>query len=225
MSSRKTFIASAAGAAAAVPAAGAARAASAAGSGTILDEAAFRARIATDARHRQMIGAARVNDGAVLQYAVNTLNGFTTGWGEPASQVQIALVLFGSAAAIGVDDAAWREHRLPEIVRHYSADFLTADTSQGNPWTRADNARGPNGDRSLPALLRRGVRIFVCNTALGEIANRIVAAGAAPSGMNAFAVQAALRTHVVPGLDIVPAGISAVSVLQQSGYTFFTAAL
>ncbi|MBV9439465.1 MAG: hypothetical protein JOZ24_05695 [Candidatus Eremiobacteraeota bacterium] len=221
MSTRRIFIgATAAGAAAAA----ATRGASAAGSGTILDEAAFRRRIATGARHKQMIGAARVNDGAVLQYAVNTLNGFTNGWNEPPSQVQIVLVLFGSAAAIGLDDAMWREHRLQEIVRRYSADFLTADAAQTNIWARPDAARQPNADKSLPSLLRRGVRIFVCNTALGELSNRIVADGTAP-GMDAFAVQAALRTHVVPGLDIVPAGISAVSVLQQSGYTFFTAAL
>jgi intracellular sulfur oxidation DsrE/DsrF family protein len=197
------------------------------GNGTILDEAAFRARIATGpgVRHRQAIGAARVNDGAAYQFAVNTLNGFATGWNEPAGSAQIAVVLFGSAAVLGLDDAAWRDHKLADLVRAFKGDWLTADAAQGNPWSHASATLAPTADRSIPALLKRGVMVFICNTALGEISNRIVAAGNANGVGDAFAVQAGLRKHAVPGTDIVPAGISSVSVLQESGYTYFSAAL
>ncbi|GAC1571963.1 MAG: hypothetical protein NVS3B7_02390 [Candidatus Elarobacter sp.] len=193
----------------------------------ILDQAAFRARIATGAGvlHRQAIAAARVDDAASLQFAVNTLNGFTNGWHVAPAAVQVAIVLAGSACTIALDDAAWRTYRLADIVRAVKNDFLTVDATEGNPWSRPSATLDPNADRSIPALLKRGVRIFVCNTALGEISNRVVKAGFAAGATDAFAVQAALRLRVLPGCDIVPAGISAVSVLQESGYTYFSAAL
>ncbi|HEX3466349.1 MAG TPA: hypothetical protein VHS78_20040 [Candidatus Elarobacter sp.] len=40
-----------------------------------------------------------------------------------------------------------------------------------------------------------------------------------------FAIQAHLRERALPGTDIVPAGISSVAVLQENGYTYFSAAL
>jgi len=221
MSNRRDFLVAGAGSALVLAAAAPTLAAGA----TILDEAAFVARITTGAKHRQAIGAARVNDGAVLQYAVNTLNGFQNGWNEAASNVQIAIVLFGSAATIGLDDAAWREHRIADVVKAFKADWITVDTSQGNPWAHAGASVGPRGDKSVPALLARGVRVIVCNTALGELSNRIVAAGYGAGITDPFALQAHLRERVLPGCDVVPAGISSIAVLQEHGYTYFSAAL
>jgi intracellular sulfur oxidation DsrE/DsrF family protein len=221
MTTRKDFLAAGATTAATLAAAAPAHAAGPA----ILDEAAFKARIASRAQHRQAIGAARVNDAAALQFAVNTLNGFQNGWNEPASNVQIAVVLFGSSCVLGLDDVAWREHRLAELVRKFQGDWLTPDAASANPWSHAAANAGPRGDRSVPALLARGVKIFVCNTALGEMANRIVAAGYGGGVTDPFAVQAHLRERALPGCDIVPAGISSVAVLQENGYSYFSAAL
>jgi intracellular sulfur oxidation DsrE/DsrF family protein len=221
MSTRKDFLAAGAVTALAAGAAGA----PAQAAPTILDEAAFKARIASGAQHRQAIGAARVNDAAALQFAVNTLNGFQNGWNEPASNVQIAVVLFGSAVVLGLDDAAWRDHHVAELVRKFQGDWLTPDAANANPWSHPAANAGPRGDRSVPALLARGVKIFLCNTALGEVSNRIVAAGYGNGVTDAFAIQAHLRERALPGCDIVPAGISSVAVLQENGYTYFSAAL
>jgi intracellular sulfur oxidation DsrE/DsrF family protein len=222
MSKRSEFLAAGT---VAVMATGAVAAPASAAGATILDEAALVARIRSSAKHRQAIGAARVNDAAVLQFAVNTLNGFENGWGEPRTNVQVAVVLFGSAATLGLDDTAWRVHKLGELVKRFQGDWLTADASQGNPWSHAAATAGPRGDRSIPALLAHGVRVIVCNTALGEIANRIVAAGTGDGVTDPFAIQAHLRERVLPGCDVVPAGISSVAVLQENGYSYFSAAL
>ncbi|GAC1618782.1 MAG: hypothetical protein NVS4B13_11300 [Candidatus Elarobacter sp.] len=172
------------------------------------------------------LGAARVNDASAFQFAVNTLNGFESGWNEPPANVQIAVVLFGSASALALDDDAWKAHGLGAIVNRFRGDWLTADAAQGNPWSHPASGVAPRADKSIPALLARGVRIYVCNTALGELSNRIVAAGTtAGAGNDAFAIQAHLRERVLPGLRIVPAGISSVAVLQENGYTYFSAAL
>jgi len=225
MSTRSDFLATGTVSASALALGVSGAAVAAATGGTILDEAAFRAHSASSAKHRQAIGAARVNDGSVFQFAVNTLNGFENGWNEPAANVQIALVLYGSACTLGLDDAAWRAHKLADIVKRIPNEWLNVDASERNPWAHAGT--GPaNADKTIPSLLRRGVRIYVCNTALGDFANRIVAAGTtAGAGNDPFAVQAHLRERVVPGLEIVPAGISSMSVLQQTGYTYFSAAL
>ncbi len=222
MSKRSEFLAAGA---VAVAAAGTAMEPASAAAATILDEAAFVARIRSGAKHRQAIGAARVNDAAALQFAVNTLNGFENAWKEPRANVQIAVVLFGSAATLGLNDMAWQHHKLAELVKKFQGDWLTVDASQGNPWSHEAATAGPRGDRSIPALLARGVRVIVCNTALGEIANRIVAAGYGDGITDPFMLQAHLREHVLPGCDIVPAGISSVAVLQENGYSYFSAAL
>jgi intracellular sulfur oxidation DsrE/DsrF family protein len=225
MTTRSGFLVAGTASAAALGASRTSVAAAAPAGGTILDEAAFRAHIASGAKHRQAIGAARVNDAAVFQFAMNTLNGFESGWNEPPANVQIAVVLFGSACTLGLDDAAWHAHKLADIVRKIPNEWLNADATERNPWSRPGD--GPaNRDKSVPALLRRGVRIYVCNTALGDFANRIVAAGTtAGAGNDPFAIQAHLREHVLPGLQIVPAGISSVAVLQENGYSYFSAAL
>jgi intracellular sulfur oxidation DsrE/DsrF family protein len=222
MTKRGEFLTAGAVAALAAGAVGAAGTPANAADNAVLDEAAFVARIRSSAKHRQLIAAPRVNDGAPLQFAVNTLNGFKNAWHEPDANVQIALVLYGSAVTIGLDDEAWRTYRLAEIVKKVQQDFLTVDAAQGNPWSHAAPGRG--GDRSVPALLARNVRIILCNTALGDVANRIVAAGS-NGGDDAFAVQAKLRARALAGTDIVPAGISSVAVLQENGYSFFSAAL
>ncbi len=222
MTKRSEFIAAGTVAALAVGGVGAAATPASAADNAILDEAAFVARIRSGAKHRQLIAAPRVDDGAPLQFVLNTLNGFKTAWHESDANVQIALVLYGSAATIGLDDEAWRTYKLTEIVKKVQQEFLTVDASQGNPWSHTATGRG--GDRSVPALIARGVRIIVCNTALGDIANRIVAAGSGDGG-DAFAIQAKLRARALPGTDIVPAGISSVAVLQENGYSFFSAAL
>jgi intracellular sulfur oxidation DsrE/DsrF family protein len=221
MSTRSDFLAASALTALA---AGAVAAPAAAAEGVLLDEAAFAASIKTNAKHRQAIGSVRVNDGACLQFAVNSLNGFTTGWKEPAANVQLAVVLAGSAAMIGLDDAAWKSYRFSELLKRFTSEFTSADGSQANPWGHPSTTLPATADRSIPALLARGVHIVICNTALGEIANRIVTAGFGDGG-DVFAMQARLRTHALPGSKIVPAGISALVVLQENGYAYYSAAL
>ena len=222
MTKRSEFLAAGTVAALAAGAAGAVAAPASAADNAVLDEAAFVARIRSSAKHRQLIAAPRVDDGAPLQFVINTLNGFKTAWHESDANVQIALVLYGSAVTIGLDDEAWRTYKLADIVKKVQQEFLTVDASQANPW--AHSAAGRGGDRSVAALVGRGVRIILCNTALGDVANRIVAAGY-NGGDDAFAVQAKLRARALPGTDIVPAGISSVAVLQENGYSFFSAAL
>ena len=126
---------------------------------------------------------------------------------------------------MGLADAAWRDYKISELLKRFQAEWLSADASQGNPFSHAATTVGPRGDKSIPALIARGVRIIVCNTALGEMANRIVAAGYGNGVTDPFAVQANLREYILPGCDVVPAGISAMSVLQENGYTYFSAAL
>lgn len=199
----------------------------AAADATILDEAAFVARIRSGAKHRQAIGAVKADDGAALQFAVNSLNGFESGWHESPSNVQLAIVIAGSAVALGLDDEAWRTYKLLDIVRGRK-DSLPNEFSQGNPWSHATAGMAPTADHAIPALLARGVKIFCCNTALGGIANGIVAARRAEGNANPgspYDVQAELRSRVIPGCGIVPAGIASIAVLQENGYTYYSAAL
>jgi len=230
METRKGFLATGAAAAWAAGAAGAAAgfaaspAPAAAQSADVIDLRAFVERIRTGARHRQAIGTVRIADGAALQFAVNSLNGFESGWGEPPANVHLAVVLAGSAVAIALDDEAWRVHRLADVVHSVKNEFFTASAAE-NPFAHASSTLGANADHSVPALQLRGVAFFACNTALGGLANGIMAAGNGAGAPNAATLQGQLRRHLLPGIVAVPAGIAALAVLQENGYTYYSAAL
>ncbi len=92
-----------------------------------------------------------MNDGSVFQFAVNTLNGFENGWNEPAANVQIALVLYGSACTLGLDDTAWRAHKLADIVKRVPNEWLNARRVGAQPL----GARGHAGRRTPTRRSRR----------------------------------------------------------------------
>lgn len=227
MGTRSDFLAVTAAGAAALGATTAGAASAAAADGTILDEATFVARIRSGAKHRQAIGAVRADDGAVLQFAVNSLNGFESGWHESPSNVQIAIVIAGSAVVLGLDDEAWRTYKLLDVIRARK-DTLPNEFAQANPWSHTTAGMAAAFDHAIPALQARGVKFFCCNTALGGIANGIVAARRAEGNANPgspYDIQAELRNRVIPGCAVVPAGIASLAVLQENGYTYYSAAL
>ncbi len=109
-------------------------------------------------------------------------------------------------------------------MHNVASEFLTLN-AQGNPFAHRSTTLGANADRSVPALQERGVAFFACNTALGDVANRIMAGGFGGDAPNASTLQGHLREHVLPGITVVPAGISALAVLQENGYSYYSAAL
>ncbi len=198
MSSRRSFLAATAVAAAA---AGVPLAAPATPG---FDRAAFEARARLPFAHRQAFASPRVADGAVLGFMYNSLNAYETGFGDGPGTLHAAAVLYHTGVALALDDAAWLTFGIGDATRA-NGDTLTTASTTGNPFLRS-----PHG-WSIADLQRRGASFFVCHNALADLARRT---------STTFDV---LQTHVLPGMMIVPAGVAAVNALQEERFTLFVA--
>jgi intracellular sulfur oxidation DsrE/DsrF family protein len=201
MSDRRTFLTAAGVAlAASAPRVAGASEVSAAAEPGLFDRAAFVARERQPFAHRQVFASPRVADGAVLGFMANSLNAYDRGFGDPGS-LHAAAVFYSTGVALALDDAAWTQLRIAEVVRSAS-DRVRADPL-GNPFVRA-----PQG-WTFAELQRRNASFFVCNNALNDLAKRC---GTTPE---------VLHAHLLPGMLVVPAGVAALNALQEAHFTLF----
>ena len=202
MTSRRLFLAAGA-VTAAVASVSAATAAPAAAAVADFDRATFEARLRAPFRHRQAFASAQVADGAVLGFIFNSLNAYETGFGEGPNTLNAAAILYHNAVALGVDDLAWQNYQIADVIRR-AGDRLTS-TSPGNPFVR-----GPRG-WSFGELQSRNTSFFVCQNALTDLAQRC------------GTTYDTLRARLLPGMMLVPAGVAAVNAIQEEHFTLFVA--
>ncbi|HTW85424.1 MAG TPA: hypothetical protein VMD91_15250 [Candidatus Sulfotelmatobacter sp.] len=193
------------------------------------DFPAIAAALARPATHRQVIGTAKVADGDVLHYALNTLNAYDFDYGEPGV-THVAAVCYGSGVALLVDDAAWAKYKIASILQRRGDAVSRPGSATANPFLAAtssldphDAPSAPHGfyhDGSLTALAKRGASFFACNNALTGLANAIALTYSISSDP-VEVVLADLRRHLVPGALLVPAGVAAVNQAQEAKFTLF----
>ncbi|MBV8354057.1 MAG: hypothetical protein JO101_01950 [Candidatus Eremiobacteraeota bacterium] len=183
-------------------------------------------------RHYEVFSARRVSNGDVLAFMGNALNGYQFGWEEGAGTFHPAAVLYGTASTIALDDWAWDEYRLRELLARLGDPVTIATHPSGNPFSRPtsalrldddpNNEEGFYHDRSIVALRKRGAAFYACNNAVRLIAKQLIATHQTDE-TDIGKLHATLRSHLVQGATLVPAGVIAVSALQEKGYTLFPA--
>lgn len=200
---------------------------------SVVSEADFtRDADARRSRHRQAFAARRISNGDIFGFMVNSLNAYQFGWREGAGTLHAAGVLYALASALGLDDEAWDTYRLRELVASQGDGLTQPLWPSGNPFLRPKTSLSANDgpddydgfyhDRSIVALQHRGASFYVCDNALRLIA--VLSAGRQTTGeRDVDALHAALRSRVVPGATIVPAGVAVVNALQEQQYTLFQA--
>lgn len=172
---------------------------------------AFRAGVT--AKHRQAFGSVSLQNGTVLRHAANSINAYASGAMDVRdAHLAAAIVLFGNAVALGLDDAFWKS----AIDNETFAAFHDASrpTSGTNPYL-SESTTGPKGG-SVRELIAAGTGICICNNAL----HGFTAALAAKAGVTPEAMYARARAAIVPGAILVPAGVAAVNALQESRFTY-----
>jgi hypothetical protein len=220
VTTRSTFLASAALGVAAATALDA-RPASAAG----YDLHAMQAILHRPARHKQVIAATRVAMGTPLRYAGNGLNAFEFALGEGTGSLQVVCVLYGASLFFALNDGAWDRYRLFDVLDHAGESTLGLIRGRRNPFYHArslnphdapDDQHGFYHDISVEALTRRGVSWFVCDNALHSVARDV----AQMQGEDPDHVYHDLRGSFVPGALLVPAGVAAIVLAQEARFTF-----
>ena len=166
------------------------------------------------ARHKQVIAAVKLDHGAPLRHAMNGLNAFEYAYGQGAGALHVAVVFYGSSLLIATNDAMWGKYHLFDILDASSDGLPDMLHTPQNPFLH----RMPHAedDFSIETLSRRGVTWLVCNNALHAM-SRFIAAKQSVSDQQ---VYADLSRNLVPGALIVPAGVAAIVLAQEAGFTF-----
>lgn len=190
------------------------------------DVAAFDKLVATNAQVRQVWDAGELQP-RILGGIKNGLNGLQFGFSVSPANIATAFVAHNTSNLLLYDDTAWSKYLLGQL---FGVKDPTGATVQANifaPSRSTSSSSNPSDihgfyqDASITALQRRGVRFFVCNTALVEQASAIVRAGATRETEQGVAND--LRAHLLPGVTLVPSGVAAIAYVQaRYRYAYMT---
>jgi intracellular sulfur oxidation DsrE/DsrF family protein len=169
----------------------------------------------TKARRKTLIAATRIDRGASMHHAVNVMNAFEYTYGEGAGALHVAAVFYGSALFYAVNDDVWGRYHLFDVLDQASDGLPQMLHTPQNPFLRANAAEGRN-DASIETLMRRGLTVIVCNTAMHTITRTI----AEMQHVDERRVYEDFLQNLVPGTLVVPAGVAAIVLAQEAGYTY-----
>lgn len=174
-------------------------------------------------RHRMVFDSISGDGGAeALGYANNFLHVNEADYGLKPEQIGVVVIFRHMSTPYGYNNAIWAKYgkRFAEQMklkddaakRAATMNPALAKATGGNP--------PPKGmewvaDMTLSDLAPKGVQFAVCGLATKAIAGML----AGKTG-NAQAIEAELKSSLVPGALIVPAGISTVNRAQEHGYSF-----
>lgn len=137
------------------------------------------------------------------------------------SPLAVIGVLMGNATLLALNDRMWSEYSIGAAYGFNAAKGSPATSNifhkartrlqlDGNPW----QLRSIYHDLSGAAVLKRGAQFFVCNVALATVAYKL----ASSHHQDAATVLKVLRKNFFQGYHLVPSGVSAAQVAQESGW-------
>lgn len=164
-------------------------------------------------RHRQLVDAYAINDGAPLGFAYTFLatNNASGASATPATSV---LVLRHAAFPIALGDGIWRKYKIGEAFK--VLDPETKAPALRNPYLHPKSGALPVDEMAVDRLLANGVVIGGSNVAL-LFQSKMLAHNAGVSASDAAKEWAA---NVIPGITIVPSGVWGVNRAQEAGCTY-----
>lgn len=157
--------------------------------------------------HKIAFDAPEPNSGMPVVWPRIWLNGLNDTYGTTDAQNSAVVVLRHGAIGLALQDAAWAKYHLGEVF-----DIKDGDApATRNPFAKALPLPLPG--TGVEALLGTGVLIGVCDVALTVNS----AAVAKKMNLDPAAVKADWVAAVIPGVQIVPSGVLAVSRAQDKG--------
>ena len=187
--------------------------------------AAFDQLIKRHYEIKQLYDVTEVDGGSVFFHILNALEGLHVGFGIDSDKIKIVGALRAKATVMNFNDSLWEKYKLGESLK-------IKDPKTGKPATRnifyASSAGGPamhaskgakqkgpaEEDYSIQALQARGVQLLACHMAIrgqsGFLAKKFK--------LKQEDVLNDLQSNLLPGVLIVPSGVSAIAVLESKGH-------
>src|SRR5882672_12736929 len=158
-------------------------------------------------KHKMIFDAPEPNGGMAVVWPRVWLNGNNENYATKDADNSAVIVLRHSAIPIAMQDALWAKYKLGEVFSLKDGDVPATRNTFAKPLPL------PIGGTGVEQLLAKGVLIGVCNIALtiysGAVAQKM--------GLDAAAVKAEWVAGLIPGCQVVPSGVLAVSGAQEKG--------
>jgi len=169
-----------------------------------------------------------------LLHIHNYLGTYESAYSAGSSQVGAVGTLYGlgsgSSLVMGFDNFIWQKYGLGEYAGLRHANGQPYTTNVFNTPTEADGHLLSSAMNipsmpvlgslivacSIPSLQKRGTKFLMCNNALGAWTFELEARG---KGTQA-AIDKDLRSHLLPGITIVPAMVIAIQKAQAAGMAY-----
>ena len=158
-------------------------------------------------KHKMVFDAPEPNGGMPVVWPRVWLNTTNDNYATTDAQNSAAVVIRHGAIGFALQDAAWAKYKLGEV---FKINDGTAPAVR-NTWIKALPLPLPG--TGLEALLAAGVLFGACNVAL-TVYSGVVAQS---MGLDAAAVKADWVANLIPGIQLVPSGVLAVSGAQEKG--------
>ncbi len=166
------------------------------------------------AKHRQLFDAPAPGGGIPLIHVMNYYDTYNSVFGVTDKDIDGVLTFYGSTTFFGLDDSMWAKYKLGEFLNEKDGKG-TPFTS--NPWRTSPTIIGQSMPAaSVESLQKRGATFILCNNALGIFAGMV----AQQRGLQAGAVLADMKAHILPGVRLVPAMVIAIEQAQEAGIAY-----
>jgi len=155
--------------------------------------------------------------GSAIFFANNYFTANRTGYGLADGDLAVIICVRHRSTPFAYSDAMWAKYGAPIAERSEFTDPKTKEPPAINAyWSSGYGNLLPNNGVTLEAMVKRGVRLAVCQISTRGYAALI----AGKIGGNADDIYKELTEHLVPNAHMVPAGIVAVNRAQEHGYSF-----
>ena len=162
-------------------------------------------------RHKMVFDAPEVNGGMPVIWPRVWLNTTNDQYGTTDAQNSAVVILRHSSIPLAMQDAMWAKYKFGEVF--HLTDGPNAPAVRN---TFAKPLPVPIPGTGVEALLAAGVLFGVCHVAI-TVYSSVVAQN---MGMDAAAVKQEWIANLIPGVQVIPSGVIAVSGAQEKGCAY-----
>jgi intracellular sulfur oxidation DsrE/DsrF family protein len=169
-------------------------------------------------KHRLIFDTTSVEGiGQALLFANNYLTANRNTYGLEDADLAVVIVVRHHSGPFGFTDAMWAKYGAGLAQRAGFADPNTKQPPTVNVFTSASyGTLLPNNGTTFDAVMKRGVRLAVCQLSTRASAGVI----AQKTGGKAEDIYSELAANLIGNGRLVPAGIVAVTRAQERGFSF-----
>ena len=165
-------------------------------------------------KHKAVFDAPEIAEGIVVANAWVFLHSYATAERLRDAELSAVVVIRHAAIPLVLDDAMWEKY---DVGRHVKLkDQATKKWARRNVLWKAAAGDPASAPYTLDALRARGVILLGCDLAL----KRMIGTIAKRTDQRPEAVGEELRAHLIPGLELAPSGIYAVTRAQELGCSY-----